>query len=121
MQSGLHQEPETGLFGPANLGSRCAFQLAELIVANGPFDAGFAERAADRLWRIAEPVVAWSNANVAPPPEHVGEIFATATATADPRVADAFVANFNHPTAMWGAIKSPQAAQSWLKGVTAVG
>lgn len=103
----------------ANLGSRCAFELAELIVAGGPFDAGFAERAAERLWRIAEPVVAWSNLNIGPPPEHLGQIFAGATA--DPRVADAFVTNFNYPAAMWEAIKSPEAAESWLTETTAAG
>jgi 2-polyprenyl-6-methoxyphenol hydroxylase-like FAD-dependent oxidoreductase len=101
----------------ANLGSRCAFELAELIQEGGPFDASFAERASERLWRIAEPVVAWSNLNIGPPPEHLGGIFFEATA--DQRVADAFVTNFNHPAAMWEAIKSPEAAREWLRGITA--
>ncbi|MFF7091360.1 styrene monooxygenase/indole monooxygenase family protein [Streptomyces rubradiris] len=103
----------------ANLGSRCAFELAELIVAAGPFDAAFAERASAELWRIAEPVVAWSNLNIGPPPEHLGAVFGTATG--DQRVADAFVTNFNHPAAMWDAIKSPEATGSWLRNVTAAG
>ncbi|MFF4056611.1 styrene monooxygenase/indole monooxygenase family protein [Streptomyces sp. NPDC001668] len=103
----------------ANLGSACAFELAQLIVAGGPFDADFAARAAEALWRIAEPVVAWSNLNIGPPPEHLGQIFAAATA--DPRVADAFVTNFNHPAAMWQAIESPEATRSWLEKVTTAG
>jgi hypothetical protein len=68
----------------ANLGSACAFELAQLIVAGGPFDAGFAGRAAEALWRIAEPVVAWSNLNIGPPPEHLGQIFAAAPASPTP-------------------------------------
>ncbi|MEU0256698.1 styrene monooxygenase/indole monooxygenase family protein [Streptomyces sp. NPDC006184] len=103
----------------ANLGSRSAFELARLILAGGPFDAGFAERASEELWRIAEPVVAWSNLNIGPPPEHLGAVFATATG--DQRVADAFVANFNHPAAMWEAIRSPEATRSWLERTTAAG
>lgn len=99
----------------ADLGPRCAFESAELIVAGGPFDAGFAERAAERLWRVAEPVVARSSLGIGPPPEHLGGIFAAAIA--DPRVADAFVTGFNRPAAMWEAIKSPEAAQSWLRDV----
>ncbi|WP_327233676.1 hypothetical protein OG349_06515 [Streptomyces sp. NBC_01317] len=96
----------------ANLGSRSAFALAALITDGPPFDEVFARRVADRLWGIAEPVVAWSNLNIGPPPEHLGEIFATATAV--PRVADAFVNNFNDPAAMWDAIKSPADAATWL-------
>jgi hypothetical protein len=45
----------------AGLGSRCAFAPAELIVARPQFDEKLADRAADRLWEIAEPVVAWSH------------------------------------------------------------
>ncbi|GEB55113.1 styrene monooxygenase/indole monooxygenase family protein [Streptomyces gardneri] len=103
----------------ANLGSRSAFEIAELIVAGGPFDEAFAERVAERLWRIAEPVVAWSNLNVAPPVEHLGGIFVTATA--DQRVADAFVANFNHPADMWEAVKTPDATRAWLDKITEAG
>ncbi|AJE80478.1 hypothetical protein SLNWT_0102 [Streptomyces albus] len=100
----------------ANLGSACAFELAGLIAAGGPYDTAFAERAAQRLWQAAEPVVAWSNLNIGPPVEQLGALFTTATA--DQRVADAFVANFDDPAAMWQAIRSPEAAQSWLARVT---
>lgn len=103
----------------ANLGSRCAFELADLIREGGPFDESFAERVGERLWRIAEPVVAWSNLNIGPPAEHLGGIFVTATG--DQRVADAFVGNFNHPDAMWEAIRSPEATEAWLRDVTAAG
>ncbi|MGW1467988.1 styrene monooxygenase/indole monooxygenase family protein [Streptomyces sp. NPDC002308] len=100
----------------ANLGSRSAFELADLITEGGPLDEDFARRAAARLWRIAEPVVGWSNLNIGPPAEHLGQIFVTATG--DQRVADAFVRNFNDPEAMWEVVKSPEATASWLKGIT---
>jgi 2-polyprenyl-6-methoxyphenol hydroxylase-like FAD-dependent oxidoreductase len=100
----------------ANLGSACALALAELILAGPPFDESFARRAAEELWRLAEPVVGWSNLNIGPPPEHLGEIFGAATA--DPRVADAFVNNFNDPAAMWEVVRSAEHTASWLKRTT---
>lgn len=96
----------------ANLGSACAFALAELISAGGPFDEQFCRRAERELWRLAEPVVSWSNAALEPPPEHVLDIMRAATA--DRRVADAFIDNFNDPAAMWESMSSPDNTTTWL-------
>jgi 2-polyprenyl-6-methoxyphenol hydroxylase-like FAD-dependent oxidoreductase len=103
----------------ANLGSRCAFALADLIAAGPPYDEAFAGKVAERLWRIAEPVVAWSNLNIGPPQEHLGGIFAAAAR--DQQVADAFVDNFNDPAAMWDVVRSPEATASWLARFTPQG
>lgn len=87
----------------ANLGSESAFTLAELIAkAEGPFDEAFCRAASARLWDHARHVVAWSNAFLAPPPPHVAGLFARAAR--NPRLADAFVSNFNDPVAMWESL-----------------
>ncbi|WP_062205268.1 styrene monooxygenase/indole monooxygenase family protein [Streptomyces sp. NBRC 109706] len=100
----------------ANLGSRTAFELAELIAAGGPFDEAFARRAADRLWSVAEPAVHWSNLNVGPPVEQLGALFGAATS--DQRVADAFATNFNAPEAMWEGVRTPENTDAWLSRIT---
>jgi hypothetical protein len=96
----------------ANLGSTCAFALAELISAGGPFDEEFCRRAEKELWRLAEPVVSWSNAALGPPPDHVLDIMGAATA--DQRIAAAFIDNFNDPAAMWEVMRSPDNTRTWL-------
>jgi Styrene monooxygenase A putative substrate binding domain len=96
----------------ANLGSACAFALAELISAGVPFDEQFCRRAERELWRLAEPVVSWSNAALGPPPDNVLDIMRAATA--DQRIADAFIDNFNDPAAMWETMRSPDNTSAWL-------
>ncbi|HEX6471315.1 MAG TPA: styrene monooxygenase/indole monooxygenase family protein [Streptosporangiaceae bacterium] len=96
----------------ANLASTCAFALAELIAAGGPFDEEFCRRAEATLWRLAEPVVSWSNSALEPPPDNVLDILRAATA--DQRVADAFIDNFNDPVAMWRLMGSADATSAWL-------
>ncbi|HEU5158991.1 MAG TPA: styrene monooxygenase/indole monooxygenase family protein [Streptosporangiaceae bacterium] len=99
----------------ANLGSACAFALADLITAGGPFDEEFCRRAERELWRLAEPVVGWSNAALGPPPDHVLDIMRAGTA--DQRVADAFINNFDDPAAMWEVLRSPDNTRAWLNHV----
>ena len=96
----------------ANLGSACAFTLAELISAGGPFDEEFCRRAEKELWRLAEPVVAWSNSALGPPPDNVLDILRAATA--DQLIADAFIDNFNDPAAMWKVMRSADNTGTWL-------
>ena len=96
----------------ANLGSTCAFALAELISAGGPYDEEFCRRAERELWRLAEPVVNWSNSALGPPPDNVLDIMRAATA--DPRVADAFIDNFDDPAAMWDVLRSADNTSIWL-------
>jgi 2-polyprenyl-6-methoxyphenol hydroxylase-like FAD-dependent oxidoreductase len=96
----------------ANLGSACAFALAELISAGGPFDEGFCRRAERELWRLAEPVVNWSNSALQPPPDNVLDIMRAATD--DQRVAAAFIDNFNDPAAMWKVLGSADHTRTWL-------
>ncbi len=96
----------------ANLGSRCAFALAEEILGEQVYDEAFCRRAADRLWAIAEPVVRWSNQLLGPPSEEMGEVFGRAGT--DPRVGNAFAENFNQPDQMWEMTRSGEHTRAWL-------
>jgi hypothetical protein len=99
----------------ANLGSRSAFTLADLITAtDGPFDEEFCRAASERLWDHARHVVEWSNAFLASPAPHVVDIFRRAGE--DKRVADAFVNNFHDPVAMWQTLSTPEGAGTFLAG-----
>ena len=99
----------------ANLGSRCAFALTELVLEDKPFDDTFRDRVARRMWELAEPVVQWSNQAVGPPADGMVEILGAAGA--DPRVGDAFVANFDHPEAQWDALRSLDSTRTWIEDV----
>ncbi|MEE1757285.1 styrene monooxygenase/indole monooxygenase family protein [Streptomyces sp. SP18CS02] len=101
----------------ANLGSRNAFDMAELIAGGEQFDEAFCRRVESELWKVAGPVVAWSNMNVGPPQPHLLEVMMAATE--DNRVGDAFVDNFNDPWAMWEAMRTPENTASWIKGIKA--
>lgn len=102
----------------ANLGSHSAFVLADMILAGPPYDSGFCRAAEARMWEFARPVTEWSNAFLQPPPPHAVELLAAAAQ--HPRVADAFVDNFNDPPAMWHVLSSPEHTSAWLDDVRAV-
>jgi 2-polyprenyl-6-methoxyphenol hydroxylase-like FAD-dependent oxidoreductase len=99
----------------ANLGSQCAFVLADAIVAGAPYDDDFCRRTEKEMWEVARPVTEWTNAFLQPPPPHAVEILAAANE--DARVADAFINNFNDPATMWSALGSPEGAAAWLRSV----
>ncbi len=99
----------------ANLGSACAAELAALIVENDTYDERFCEEVDRRLWALAEPVCMFTNAFLAPPPPHVLGVLGEATA--DQRVADAFIANFADPAAMCSALASEAGAAQFLSTV----
>jgi hypothetical protein len=107
-------DPVTGQ--GANLGSACADVLAAMIVGHQPpFDEAFCRDVEDRLWRLAEPTTRFTNAFLGPPPPHVLDLLGAASA--DPAVADAFVANFADPACMWDAIGTPEGAERFRRRV----
>ncbi len=113
----VYNDPVTGQ--GANLASRCAFTLAEAVAEGPPYDREFCRRAGRRLWRDAEPIVEWTNAALGPPPPHVVDILAAATA--DGRVADEFIDRFDAPARMWDLLRSPDATAAWLGGFARTG
>lgn len=99
----------------ANLGSHNAFVLADAILAGPPYDEAFCRRVEQRMWEFARPVTEWSNAFLAPPPPHALELLGAATA--DQRIADAFIDMFNDPPAMWDLLGDPGNTAAWLAGL----
>jgi 2-polyprenyl-6-methoxyphenol hydroxylase-like FAD-dependent oxidoreductase len=96
----------------ANLGSRCAFILADAILAASSFDERFCRRVDALMWRAAEPVTKWSNAALEPPPAHVLDLLSAAAD--DQRVADGFIDGFDDPPTMWTRMSSPGSAAEFL-------
>ena len=103
----------------ANLGSQQAFQVAQALSAHtGGYDEGFCRALAAVLWHQAQPVVDWTNAFIGEPSPHVLKLLTAASA--DQRVADAFVANLDRPDAMWHTISAPDHTDEFVTRVRSV-
>ena len=102
----------------ANLGSNCAWVLADAILTDSVYDELFCRQVEDRMWQMAGPVTEWSNAFLQPPPEHVLELLGAATV--DKAVADALIGGFADPQAMWRRLATPERAARFLATVRTV-
>jgi 2-polyprenyl-6-methoxyphenol hydroxylase-like FAD-dependent oxidoreductase len=103
----------------ANLGSKQAFEVAAALAAHeGAYDERFCRALSARLWTGAQPVVDWTNMFLGPPPPQVQALLATAAA--DQRVADAFVANLDRPDEMWHSISDPRHTEKFIDDARAV-
>ena len=101
----------------ANLGSTCAFLLADAILAGAPFDERFCRTASETMWPAARAVTEWTTAFLQPPTEHLLGLLGTAAE--DVRVAHEFLNNFNDPVAMWESIATPAHTATFLAEVRA--
>jgi 2-polyprenyl-6-methoxyphenol hydroxylase-like FAD-dependent oxidoreductase len=100
----------------ANLGSYQAFELADALLANaGAYDDRFCRTISERMWSVAEPVVAWTNMFIGEPPPQIFSLL-TAAAT-DQRVADAFAGNLDRPAAMWHSISRQENTDEFIANV----
>jgi 2-polyprenyl-6-methoxyphenol hydroxylase-like FAD-dependent oxidoreductase len=97
----------------ANLGSRCAFIVADAILAASGFDELFCRRVGALMWEAARPVTEWSNAFLEPPSSHGHELLAAAAV--DQRVADEFINLFDDAPAMWAVLSSPEGTSEFLE------
>ncbi|MFF9477429.1 styrene monooxygenase/indole monooxygenase family protein [Streptomyces sp. NPDC014733] len=81
----------------SNSASKCAHAYLESIVERGdqPFDAAWMQATFDRYWQTAQHVTKWTNAMLAPPPEHVLNLIGAAGQIQP--VADRFANGFNNP------------------------
>lgn len=107
-------DPVTGQ--GANLGSASAWELGRAILSDRVYDERFCRRWEQTSWSVAQDVTAWTNAALGAPPPHVLEFF-SAAAELQP-LADAFLDNFDDPTAMWNALATPQRAEEFVRHVT---
>jgi hypothetical protein len=89
----------------ANLGSRCAFLLAEAIAADGPYDDQFCRRTEHEMWQAAEAPTILSNALLEPPGPEV--ITVLVDACGDQAAADRFAAGFGDPETLLASFTAP--------------
>jgi hypothetical protein len=84
------------------------------IIAHGdkPFDRAWMQSTFDRYWEYAQHVTVWTNALLAPPPEHVQQILGAAQA--HKAVARRFVNGFDDPTDFQHWFLDPQKAADYL-------
>lgn len=104
----------------ANLGSAQAFQVAQALAAHrGAYDVDFCSRLSEQLWATAQPVVDWTNLFLGTPAPHVFSLLTAASA--DQRVADAFIANLDDPPAMWHSISRPEHTAAFIDAAQSEG
>ncbi|MBF9066802.1 styrene monooxygenase/indole monooxygenase family protein [Streptacidiphilus fuscans] len=103
----------------SNTASKCAASYLASIRANGdgPFDRAFMERAFETFWtETASDVTAWTNAMLAPPPEHVLNLIGAAGQIQ--RVADRFANGFDNPSDFPNWFFTPDAADAYLASLS---
>ncbi|MEV6204366.1 styrene monooxygenase/indole monooxygenase family protein [Streptomyces sp. NPDC051771] len=102
----------------SNSAAKCAAAYLDAIVEHGdrPFDEAWMRSAFDRYWRTAEPVTKWTNAMLAPPPEHVLNLIGAAGELQP--IADRFANGFNDPADFENFFFEPEKASAYLASLT---
>lgn len=102
----------------SNNASKCAATYLDSILAHGdrPFDRDFMQGTFDRYWDHARHVTKWTNAMLAPPPEHVLNLMG-AGGQLQP-VADRFANGFDNPADFEEWFYEPPLAEAYLGTVT---
>ncbi|WP_283134100.1 styrene monooxygenase/indole monooxygenase family protein [Rhizohabitans arisaemae] len=108
----ITNDPITGQ--GANLGSHCAWIVAEEIAKGGPYDAAFGRRVSEELWTYARYVTEWTNAFLQPPPDYLLALLAAASA--EQRLADTFSDFFSDPVHAWTILSDPARVQALIGG-----
>ncbi|CAM5318718.1 styrene monooxygenase/indole monooxygenase family protein [Streptomyces tanashiensis] len=103
----------------SNSASKCAAAYLAAIVEQGdkPFDEEWMQGAFDRYWKTAQHVTKWTNAMLAPPPEHVLNLLGAAGELQP--VADRFANGFNDPADFENFFFEPEKTSAYLASVSA--
>ncbi|MGW5781110.1 styrene monooxygenase/indole monooxygenase family protein [Streptomyces sp. NPDC003863] len=103
----------------SNSASKCAAAYLAAIVEQGdkPFDEEWMQGAFDRYWNTAQHVTKWTNAMLAPPPEHVLNLLGAAGGLQP--VADRFANGFNDPADFENFFFDPEKTNAYLAEVSA--
>ncbi|MEV8589410.1 styrene monooxygenase/indole monooxygenase family protein [Streptomyces sp. NPDC051180] len=103
----------------SNSASKCAAAYLAAIVERGdlPFDEEWMQSAFDRYWQTAQHVTKWTNAMLAPPPEHVLNLLGAAGQLQP--VADRFANGFDDPSDFENFFFDPEKTNAYLASVTA--
>ncbi|KOG39344.1 styrene monooxygenase/indole monooxygenase family protein [Streptomyces decoyicus] len=102
----------------SNSASKCAASYLASIVERGdqPFDADWMQTAFDRYWNTAQHVTKWTNAMLAPPPEHILNLIGAAGQLQP--VADRFANGFNDPSDFENFFYDPEKTNAYLASLT---
>lgn len=103
----------------SNSASKCAASYLASILERGyePFDASWQQQAFDRYWSDAQHTTGWTNAMLAPPPEHVMNLLGAAGTYQE--IAHRFVNGFADPTDFRHWFLDPVKAENYLAAVAA--
>ncbi|GAA1892036.1 styrene monooxygenase/indole monooxygenase family protein [Streptantibioticus ferralitis] len=98
----------------SNNAAKCAASYLDSIVAQGdkPFDRDWMQATFDRYWEYAQHVTKWTNAMLAPPPEHVLNLIGAAGQL--PPVANRFANGFDNPADFESWFFDPTLAEAYL-------
>ncbi|MGW7005289.1 styrene monooxygenase/indole monooxygenase family protein [Streptomyces sp. NPDC054933] len=102
----------------SNNAAKCAASYLDSIVAHGdkPFDRDWMQSTFDRYWEYAQHVTKWTNAMLAPPPEHVLNLIGAAGQLQP--VADRFANGFDNPADYESWFFDPTLAETYLSEVS---
>src|SRR5690606_35441534 len=101
----------------SNSASKCAASYLASILEHGdkPFDETWMQQTFDRYWETARHVTKWTNAMLAPPPEHVLNLFGAGGQYQE--VANRFVNCFDDPSDLENFFFDPAKADAYLAEV----
>ena len=105
----------------SNNAAKCAAVYLDAILEHGDkaFDRDFMQAAFDRYWDGAQHVTKWTNAMLAPPPEHVLNLIGAAGQLQP--VADRFANGFDDAADFENWFFEPEKAAAYLSSVTPQG
>ncbi|MDT0455222.1 styrene monooxygenase/indole monooxygenase family protein [Streptomyces sp. DSM 41527] len=102
----------------SNSASKCAASYLASIVEHGdrPFDGEWMQSTFERYWDTAQHVTKWTNAMLAPPPEHILNLIGAAGQLQP--VADRFANGFNDPSDFENFFYEPEKTNAYLASLT---
>ncbi len=111
----LLNDPITGQ--GANNATKGAKMYLDAILerGEGPFDEAWMNATFERVWDRLQPVATWTNALLAPPPEHVINLLGAAGQYQE--IADRFANGFDDPSDFFNWFMDPQLADQYLQEV----
>ena len=98
----------------SNNASKCAASYLASILEHGdrPYDEAFLQQVFETYWNQIHYVATWTNAMLAPPPEHVMEVFEAAAR--HPEIARRFANGFNDPRDFFDWLMDPDKAREYI-------
>ncbi|MFI5521631.1 styrene monooxygenase/indole monooxygenase family protein [Streptomyces platensis] len=102
----------------SNSASKCAASYLTSIVERGdqPFDGDWMRATFERYWSTAQHVTKWTNAMLAPPPEHILNLIGAAGQLQP--AADRFANGFNDPSDFENFFYDPEKTSAYLASLT---